>query len=112
MSFSALRTPLRSAAANPLRRAAQLPKGQFRSNFNRKFSTPPPPPPAKSSTGLYLGVGALAAAGLGYYFYATESGKEAATAGKSGLQAAKVKANFVPTKEDYIKVVIGSLLRH
>ncbi|CAA7260719.1 unnamed protein product [Cyclocybe aegerita] len=103
MSFSALRNPLRNTA----RRATQLPKAQFRANFNRKFSTPPPPPAAEaksSSTGLYLGLGAAAAAGLGYYFYYTTSGKEAGTAVRSAAQAAKVKANFVPAKEDYIKV--------
>ncbi|KAF8149457.1 cytochrome c peroxidase [Crassisporium funariophilum] len=104
MSFSAFR----NATAAPLRRAAARAstKPQFRNTFNRKFSTPPPPgPEAKSSsTGLYLGLGAAAAGGLAYYFYATTSGKEAGTAIKSGVQVAKVKANFVPTKEDYIKV--------
>ncbi|KAF8971247.1 heme peroxidase [Flammula alnicola] len=104
MSFSAFRYPLRNA----LRRSAQPFKAQYRSAFSRKFSTPPPPPPAgeakSSSTGLYLGLGAAAAGGLAYYYYYTVSGKEAGTALASGFQAAKVKANFVPTKEDYIKV--------
>ncbi|KIM45543.1 class II peroxidase [Hebeloma cylindrosporum] len=108
MSFSVFRTSLRSArAANPLlqRRAAQLPKAQFRAEFNRKFSTPPPGPGAKSSnTTLYLGLGAAAAGGLAYYFYNTDGGKEAGTAVRSGAQAAKVAANFVPTKDDYTKV--------
>ncbi|PPQ65554.1 hypothetical protein CVT24_010817 [Panaeolus cyanescens] len=104
MSFTAaaFRAPLRGSA----RRAAQIPKSQFRTNWNRKFSTPPPAPEAKaaSSTGLYLGLGAAAVGGLGYYFFNTSSGKETGSALKSELQAAKVKANFVPTKEDYIKV--------
>ncbi|PPQ90636.1 hypothetical protein CVT25_006619 [Psilocybe cyanescens] len=107
MSFSVFRASLRSPAANPLRRVSQLPKAQFRAKFARNFSSPPPPPAPEaksSSSGLYLGLGAAAAGGLAYYFYATNSGKEAGTTVKSGVQAAKVQANFVPTKEDYIKV--------
>jgi cytochrome c peroxidase len=49
-------------------------------------------------------LGAVAVVGAAYYFYATSSGKEAATGAKSGIQAAKVKVNYVPTKDDYIKV--------
>jgi len=108
MSFSVIRTSLRSARANPLllrRGAQQLPKAQLRASFSRNFSTPPPAPGAKSSnTALYLGLGVAAAGGLAYYFYNTESGKEAGTAIRSGAQAAKVAANFVPTKDDYTKV--------
>ena len=109
MSFSVFRAPLRNATVAPLRRtAAQAPncnKIVFRNTFNRKYSTPPPSPKAKSGTGLYLGVGAAAVGfGLAYYYYDTVIGKEAGTAVKSGVQAAKVKVNFVPTKEDYIKV--------
>lgn len=102
MSASVLRNPLRTA----LRRSAARP-AQFRQTFNRQFSTPPPPPApaAKSNTALYLTLGAVAAGGLGYYFLSDSSAaKEAGTSVKSGVQAAKVKANFVPTKEDYIKV--------
>ena len=109
MSFSIFRASLRSANVAPLRRtAAQAPncnKILFRNTFNRKYSTPPPSPKAKSSTGLYIGIGAVVVgSGLAYYYYDTVSGKEAGTAVKSGIQAAKVKVNFVPTKEDYIKV--------
>jgi len=115
MSLSALRAPLRNArVANPLRRAAPLPKAQFRSTFARKYSTTPPPPAgeaAKSSTGLYLGLGGVAAAGIAYYFFATDSGKETGTSVKSGVQSAKVAANFVPTKEDYIKVIFFFISR-
>jgi cytochrome c peroxidase len=115
MSFSVFRTSLRSARANPLLRrgAQQLPRAQFRSAFNRNFSesTPPPDSGAKSSnTLLYLGLGAAAAGGLAYYFYNTESGKEAGTAIRSGVQAAKVATNFVPTKDDYTKVGVFFLL--
>jgi hypothetical protein len=108
MSLNIFRTTLRNAAAAPLRRTAiaQAPnynRALFRNTFNRKYSTPPPPQ-AKSGAGLYVGVGAVVALGLAYYFYDTVSGKEAGTAVKSGIQAAKVKVNFVPSKEDYIKV--------
>ena len=96
MSFSAFRNPLRAAA----RRAAQ-PRFQLRSNFNRKFSTPPPAAEAKSNTALWVGLGAAAVGGAGYYIYTSN---DASNAVKSGVQVAKVKANFVPTKEDYIKV--------
>ncbi|KAJ2919955.1 hypothetical protein MD484_g477, partial [Candolleomyces efflorescens] len=102
--MNALRIPLRSAA--PLRRAAraQLPKASpFRPSYNggRKYSTAPPPPEAKSSSStLWLGLGAAGAAGAAWYFF-TESGENAV---KSGVQQAKVAANFVPTKEDYEKV--------
>ncbi|KDR67543.1 hypothetical protein GALMADRAFT_1356136 [Galerina marginata CBS 339.88] len=106
MSFSVFRAPLCRAGASPLRRVAQLPKATFRSNFNRKFSTPPPPPPASeakssSNTGLFVGIGVAVAGAVAYYFYNTS---EANNSIKSGLQVAKVKANFVPSKEDYIKV--------
>ncbi|KAF9568162.1 cytochrome c peroxidase [Agrocybe pediades] len=107
MSFSALRAPLRNArVANPLKRVSPFPKAQFRASFARNYSTPPPAGEAakSSSTGLYLGLGGAAAAGLAYFFFATDSGKETGTSVKSGVQSAKVAANFVPTKEDYIKV--------
>ena len=103
MAFNAFRTSFRNAAANPLRRTAQVNRTAFRSNF-RRYSTPPASEPAKSSTGLYIGIGIAAAGGLAYYFYATTSGKEAATTAGSAIQAAKVKVNFVPSKGDYIKV--------
>lgn len=110
MSFSVFRTAsIRNATVAPLRRAAaQAPncnKILFRNTFSRRYSTPPPSPQAKSNTGLYIGIGAaVAGLGLAYYYLDTVSGKEAGTAVKSGVQAAKVKVNFVPSKEDYIKV--------
>lgn len=101
MSFSAFRNPLRAS----VRRAAQPSRLQLRSSFNRKFSTPPPPPPAaeakSSNTTLYLGLGGVVIGAVGYYIY---SSNDASNAVKSGVQSAKVKVNFVPTKEDYIKV--------
>lgn len=101
MSFSSF---LRRA--QPLRRAASTgiaPQRITRANPNfRRFSTDTPPPP-KSNTALFAGIGAAAVGGLAIYYF-TDLGKGAATAAKSGAQIAKVKANFVPTKEDYQKV--------
>ena len=113
MSFTAFRASLRTTA--PLRRtAAQAPNCNrllFRNTFSRKYSTPPPAPEPKSGTGLYLSLGALAVgAGLAYYYFDTIVGKEAGTTVKSGIQAAKVKAKFVPAKEDYIKVSQKAIL--
>lgn len=107
MSLSVFRASLRNAA--PVRRiTAQAPncnKILLRNTFSRKYSTPPPSPQPKSRSGLFVGAGAAVIGfGLAYYYFDTVSGKEAGTAVKSGVQAAKVKANFVPTKEDYIKV--------
>ena len=108
MSLSVFRAAsLRNATVAPLRRvAARAPnKVLFRNTFSRKYSTPPPSPQAKSSTGLYIGIGAaVAGLGLAYYYYDTISVKEVGTTVKSSVQAAKVKVNFVPSKEDYIKV--------
>lgn len=101
MSFNAFRNPLRAGVR---RTAAQPARFQLRVNCNRKFSTPPPPAPeakASSNAGLYIGLGAVVAGGLGYYLY---SSNDAVNALKSGAQVAKVKTNTAPTKEDYIKV--------
>ncbi|TFK44140.1 heme peroxidase [Crucibulum laeve] len=100
MSF--LRASARAAA--PLRQAAarnttQIPRAQFRASF-RKFSTEVPKP--KSNTVLYAGIAVVAAGGAYYIF--SDAGKEAGTVVKSGVQAAKAKSGFVPSKEDYIKV--------
>ncbi|RDB16907.1 Cytochrome c peroxidase, mitochondrial [Hypsizygus marmoreus] len=100
MSFSLLRAPLRSAA---LTSARSVPRAQFRSAF-RKYSTTPPPPAQKSSSKtLLLSLGAAAGVGAVAFYYYGDS-REAVTALKSGVQAAKAKTNFVPTKEDYQKV--------
>lgn len=73
------------------------PQAQFRSTF-RKYSTTPPHSD-KSSTGLLIGIGAIAGVGgAAYYLYGNQN------AVKSGVQVAKVKAHFVPTKEDYQQV--------
>ena len=55
---------------------------------------------------LYIGIGAVVAGlGLAYYYLDTISGREVlGIAVKSGVQSAKVKVNFMPLKEDYIKV--------
>lgn len=99
MSFALLRAPLRRAAFS-----GAIPRATVRTSY-RKFSTPTPPPApkAKSNNGLFIGLGAaVAVGGLAVYLYSDST--ETGTAVKSGIQAAKVKANFVPTKEDYQKV--------
>jgi cytochrome c peroxidase len=101
MSFSFLRAPIRKAAFS-----VSIPKAQLRTTF-RTFSTPPtPPPPKTKNTAFFTGLGAAAAVGIAFYFYtSTDAGKEAGSAVKSGIQAAKVKAKFTPTKDDYQKVL-------
>jgi cytochrome c peroxidase len=98
MSFKAL---LRAA---PLRQAALTGSRTARVGFSRaafrKYSTEVPPAAKKSNNGLLIGLGAVAGiGGVAYYVYANERNEL-----KSGVQAAKVKANFVPTQEDYQKV--------
>ncbi|KAG6919361.1 heme peroxidase [Tephrocybe rancida] len=98
MSFAALRAPIRRAAFSGIRTTS---RASFRGSFRHNSTAAPKSAPKKSNVGLYVGLAAFAAAG-GYYFYNESQG--ATTAVKSGIQAAKVKANFVPTKEDYQKV--------
>ncbi|KAG6817497.1 hypothetical protein H0H87_008122 [Tephrocybe sp. NHM501043] len=98
MSFALLRVPIRRVAVAGIR---ATPRANFRASF-RHNSTAAPKQAPKSNTGLFLGIGALVAAAGGFYLYSNSD--EAATAAKSGVQASKVKANFVPTKEDYQKV--------
>nr|QBO71391.1 ascorbate peroxidase [Pleurotus ostreatus] len=92
----------------PARRAvftASIPKAPVRRQAAfRRFSTAPPSEPAKSNTALYAALGAATVAGLGYWFYASDAGREAVTAAKSGVQSGKVALNFTPAKEDYQKV--------
>ncbi|ESK84513.1 cytochrome c peroxidase [Moniliophthora roreri MCA 2997] len=105
MSLSFLRAPIKRAvfspaiARAPLRtqfRAAQAIRRYSAETSSGSGSTPPPP---KSNTALFIGLGAIVAAAGGYYVFSSDS-----DAVKYGVQAAKVKANFVPTKEDYQKV--------
>lgn len=109
MSLATLRTSLRKAAA-PAHAVARSRAAFRRAPAFRKYSTeaPPPPPPAPkgSNTTLYAGLGAAALGGVAFWIYASssDSAKTAGTAVKSGVQSAKVAANFVPTKADYIKV--------
>ncbi|KAG6820276.1 hypothetical protein H0H93_002888 [Arthromyces matolae] len=101
MSFSLLRNPIRRATIAGIRatpRVNALNSG-FRASFRHNSTQANPAP--KSNSNVFLIVGALAVAGAGGYFYLNQ---DAATAAKSGVQAAKVKANFVPTQDDYQKV--------
>ncbi|KAI0630420.1 cytochrome c peroxidase [Trametes polyzona] len=105
MSFAALRASTRRvAAAAPAARASRT---AFRNPAFRKYSTETPQPPKKSSNAALLGaLGVAAIGGVGFWVYASnsDSAREAGTAVRSGVQAAKVATNFVPTKEDYQKV--------
>ncbi|KAH8119048.1 cytochrome C peroxidase [Phellopilus nigrolimitatus] len=111
--LAALRAPARRAAFTAAPRTAI--RTSLRTSF-RKYSTEsaPTPGPKSSNTWLYAAIGGAALTSAGYYFYATSSGTstEAGTAAKSAGQAIKVKANFVPTQEDYQKVYneIASIL--
>ncbi|TFY62568.1 hypothetical protein EVJ58_g3782 [Rhodofomes roseus] len=102
MSFGALRASLRKAPLNAVRPARAV-----RSAGIRRYTTevPKPEAPKKSNTALYAGLGVAAVGGIAFYVYTSSSdtAKEAGTLAKSGAQAAKVAANFVPTKEDYEK---------
>ncbi|KAG8803001.1 heme peroxidase [Serendipita sp. 405] len=55
-----------------------------------------------SNTGLWLGLGALIAAGAGYYVYSNPQTAE--TVLRSGEQSVKSAAGFTPKKDDYQKV--------
>ncbi|KAF5357298.1 hypothetical protein D9758_005875 [Tetrapyrgos nigripes] len=102
MSFAFLRTPLRRAVVQRSLPRAEL-RNQFRSSAIRRYTTAEsssnPPPPPKSNTALFVGIGAVVAAGGVAYYVFSDSDTV-----KSGTQIAKVKANFVPTKDDYQKV--------
>lgn len=96
-SFTALRNSFKRAAVG-----AALPKSKpspaFR-RFNTTNAAPPPPPPpaAKSGSGLYVGIGAvIAAGGVAYYLFDG--------AGQAEQILAARKTTFVPTQEDYQKV--------
>ncbi|EJD03072.1 cytochrome C peroxidase [Fomitiporia mediterranea MF3/22] len=105
--LAALRTPARRTAFAAAPRAAMRTSMRVRPSL-RKYATesaPNPEPKSGSNAWLYGSVGAAALVSVGYYVYATSDvGREAGTAAKSAGQAVKVKANFVPTKEDYQKV--------
>ena len=105
MSFAALRASARRV--NVAASAGRLPRTALRNPAFRKYSTEAP---KKSSNAALIGaVGVAALGGAAFWVYASssDSAKEAGTAFKSGAQAAKVAANFVPTKEDYQKVCLS-----
>ena len=101
MSFSALRASARRV--NVAASAGRLPRSALRYPAFRKYSTEAPK--SSSNTALFGALGVAALGGAAFWAYSSsDSAKEAGTALKSGAQAAKVAANFVPTKEDYQKV--------
>ncbi|KAK1222048.1 heme peroxidase [Marasmius sp. AFHP31] len=103
MSLSFLRAPVKKAAfPRSLTRSSAL-RNQFnRTSAIRRYSTEnagSTPPPKSSNTALFAGLGVAALGGAAYYLMSGSSDPV-----KTGVQAAKVKANFVPSKEDYQKV--------
>lgn len=110
MSLSTLRTPLRRALAGTPTRLAKPQQALRNPAFKRWNSSAPPPNSANASskTGIYAGIGAATAIGAVAFYTMMSNGDGAAAkaknAAKSGAQAAKVAANFVPSKEDYQKV--------
>jgi cytochrome c peroxidase len=103
MFSSAIRSSLRSSSRLTARSAAQSRVSAFRTPGFRKYSTEAP----KSSSNILLwsGLGVAAAGGVAWYIYGSDADvKVAETALKSGVQSAKVAANFVPSKGDYQKV--------
>ncbi|KAG7098390.1 hypothetical protein E1B28_000348 [Marasmius oreades] len=106
MPLSFLRAPIRKAVIRPslarssaLKPAARAFAIRRYSTENAGFSSGSSPPPKSSNTALFAGLAVIGVGGAAYYFL-SDSGD----AVKSGVQAAKVMANFVPSKEDYQKV--------
>jgi hypothetical protein len=103
MFTSAIRPSLRSSSRLAVRSAFPNRAPAFRSSGFRKYSTEAPK--SSSNTFLWAGLGAAAVGGVAWYVYSSgDAVKGAETALKSGVQSAKVAANFVPTKEEYQKV--------
>ena len=107
MSFAALRASARRV--NVVASSARGSRAALRNPAFRKYSTEVPPntPAPKSSNTLLIGgIAAAAIGGAAFWVYTSNSSsaKEAGTSIRSGVQAAKAAANYVPTKEDYQKV--------
>jgi cytochrome c peroxidase len=89
-------TPATTAFKTSARNAAfTLPRQTFRQQSRRGYASEPS---KSSSSGLYIGIGALALGGAGYYFYTQGNGSLL-----SG-SASETKGIFVPKQEDYEKV--------
>lgn len=89
-------TPSTSAFKTSTRNAAfTLPRQTFRQQSRRGYASEPT---KSSSSGLYLGIGALALGGAGYYFYSQGNGS--LLSGSAG----ETKGVFTPKFEDYQKV--------
>lgn len=107
MSLAALRSSLRRSALQTSPRTARpaLKQSAFR-RFSTETPTPTPTPKPKSNAALYGGIGAAVVGGIALYVFTSDSdsAKAAGSAARSGAQAAKAAANFVPSKADYEKV--------
>lgn len=87
-STSAFKTSARNTAFT-------LPRQTFRHQSRRGYASEPT---KSSSSGLYIGIGALALGGAGYYFYSQSNGS--LFSGSAG----ETKGVFTPKFEDYQKV--------
>lgn len=89
LSTSAFKTSARNTAF-------VFPRQAFRQQSRRGYASEPTK--SSSSSGIYIGIGALALGGAGYYFYTQGNGSLL-----SG-SASETKGVFTPKFEDYQKV--------
>lgn len=87
-STSAFRTTARNTAFT-------IPRQAFRQQSRRGYASEPA---KSSSSGIFIGIGALALGGAGYYFYTQGNGS--LLSGSAG----ETKGLFTPKFEDYQKV--------
>jgi len=95
------RMAIKSNPTSAFRTAARkntfaVPRQGFRQQSRRGYASEPAP--KSSSSGIYIGIGALALGGAGYYFYTQSNGSL-----YSG-SANETKGVFTPKYEDYQKV--------
>lgn len=89
---SAFRSTSSSVRTSVTRNARiSVPKQTIRRFADQSAPPPPPPPKSGSGAGLWIGLGAIAAGGIGYYVYT------------NGAES-KPKAAFTPKFEDYQKI--------
>lgn len=89
-------TPATSAFKTSARNTTfTLPRQAFRQQSRRGYASEPT---KSSSSGIYIGIGALALGGAGYYFYSQGNGS--LLSGSAG----ETKGIFTPKFEDYQKV--------
>jgi cytochrome c peroxidase len=92
-SFSVLRAPIRKAAFSP----KFVKSSQLRASCRRFTTSPPPPGAPKSNTSLYVGLGAVVAAGGAAYYFLSDTNS-------AKIHIPVKPVSFTPAKEDYQKV--------